>query len=209
MGVNQSLSRRCFLWSGVALGAAPVILSRAKNETVYRFATPKWDVQMIVEFYNRYSSSGFWFDDRRSGRRFCFSSSGEQSNNCLTKFSGSIAVAQYRVRPRSAGPGSIALREHVRTVDWDDRLSARPPFDDRLALRKGIASDIQAFGYESDDSPLVSVSAAHEPWCLLRQDLYFDEERAPFLVLHWKHALSAIRLIDVIPGDQTRMVKAS
>lgn len=31
--------------------------------------------------------------------------------------------------------------------------------------------------------------------CLLRQDLYFDKENLPFLVVHWKHALSAIRLL--------------
>lgn len=41
-----------------------------KNEMVYRLATREWDVRMSVEFYNRYSSSGFWFEDRESNRGF-------------------------------------------------------------------------------------------------------------------------------------------
>jgi hypothetical protein len=47
----------------------------------------------------------------------------------------------------------------------------------------------------------------HGPWCLYRQDLFLEPERTPFLVVLWKHALSSIRLLDMIPGDQTWVVK--
>ena len=205
----QEISRRCFLWSGAALGASLEASPRVKNEMVYRLATREWDVRMSVEFYNRYSSSGFWFEDRESNRGFCLSARGAEGRNCLANFSGSLAVVRYRIRSRSRKLDLISLREYVRTIDRDSRLSGRPPFERTLALQGGIASDIQAFGYEADASSQVQVKADHEPWCLLRQDLYFDKENLPFLVVHWKHALSAIRLLDVIPGDQTRMVESS
>jgi hypothetical protein len=38
----------------------------------------------------------------------------------------------------------------------------------------------------------------------MRQDLYLQPSYSPFLVLHWMHTLTAIRLIDVIPVAQTR-----
>lgn len=163
---------------------------------------------MSVEFYDRYSSNGFWFDSHGTGRQFCLSSSGEEGGNCLTKFSGSLAVARYHIRFRSRTPDLIALREHVRTVDRDSRLSLRAPFERTLELQGGVASDIQAFGYETDASvpDWISAAQAHEPWCLFRQDLYFDKQSAPFLVIHWKHTLSAISLLDVIPGEKTKLV---
>jgi hypothetical protein len=177
-----------------------------KDETVYHLATRDCDVRMSIEFYDRYSSKGFWFDERRTDHRYCFSADGEEGHNCLTGFSGSIAVAHYRVRSRSHSPNRVVLRERVRTIDRDSRLNDRPPYERILRLEDGLATDIQAFGYESDASSYgtAGVPEPHEPWCLFRQDLYLDGETVPFLVVHWKHALSAIRILDVIPGEQTQ-----
>ncbi len=204
----QGLSRRCFLWSGIGFGAPLAISSRLKSETVYHFATSEWDIQMTVEFHDRYSSNGFWFDELRTDRKYCLSSEGEEGHNCLPKFSGSIAIAHYRIRSRPNSPNSLVLRERVRTIDRDSRVNDRPPFERILELRGGLASDIQAFGYQPDASSAVQAEAAepHEPWCLFRQDLYFDGRGVPFLVVHWKHTLSAIRILDIIPGDQTRLI---
>jgi hypothetical protein len=96
----------------------------------------------------------------------------------------------------------------VRTIDQDSRVSIRPPFERTIELHGGVASDIQAFGYETDGlSPVRDpVPPLTDPWSLLRQDLYFSGEMMPFLVVHWKHTLNAIRVLDVIPGDQTRLV---
>jgi len=204
----DGLSRRCFLWSAISLGAPLAISARAKDETVYHFATGDCDVRMSVEFYDQYSSSGFWFDEHQAERRYCLSAAGDEGRNCLTTFSGSIAVARYRIQSRSHSPNSLVLREHVRTIDRDARLNDRPPFERRLELQGGMASDIQAFGYESDALFSAQTGAAqpHEPWCLFRQDLYLDRAHTPFLVVHWKHTLSAIRMLDVIPGDQTQLI---
>jgi hypothetical protein len=197
----KGLNRRCFIWSGAALGPALAISSPVRNETVYDFSVRGRDVRMTVEFYDRHSSRGFRFDERLSNRRFCFSAEGDEGHHCLANFSGSIAIARYKIRWRSRPPDSLTLREYVRTIDQDIRLNSRPPFERTLELQGGLASDIQAFGYETEIAP----ADAHEPWCLLRQDLYFEGVREPFLVVHWKHTLSAIRLVDVIPGEETQL----
>jgi hypothetical protein len=190
------MDRRSFLWSA-ALVSAPN--ARQMPETVYRFRAAGCDVRMSVEFYDRYASSGFWFDERRTDRSFCLSASGETGRAgvaglpavaCVKNFHGSLAIARYHIRPHAK------LREQVRTIDRDGRLSERPPFERTLRVVDGVVSDIQAFGYE-DNGP---ADQGPEPWCFLRQDLYFDERQSPFLTIHWKHTLSAIRLLDVIPG---------
>ncbi len=182
----RRMDRRLFLWSA-ALASAP---KARQTETVYSFRTAGCDVKMSVEFYDRYASAGFWFGERRTERSFCLSASGETGRGCLNNFHGSLAIARYHIRPHTK------LREQVRTIDRDGRLSERPPFERTLSVVDGVVSDIQAFGYE-DNGP---AAQGPEPWCFLRQDLYFEERAAPFLIIHWKHTLSAIRLLDVIPG---------
>jgi hypothetical protein len=206
MGLRNNISRRLFVLSGTSVGISRAAL-RPKNENVYRFATPDCDVLMAVEFYDYYSSDGFWFDERRTDRHYCFSANGEEGRDCLANFSGSLAIARYQVKPRSRASRLAALREHVRTIDQDDRRDVRAPFDRVIELRQGVASDIQAFGYELETSATrEQPRELYGSWCLLRQDLYFDGHSSPFLVVHWKHALSAIRILDIIPGNQTQAV---
>ena len=199
----KGVSRRFLLWSGAGLGAPLMASRQSKSENVHRFATAEWDVRMTVEFYDRYSSRGFWFDERRANRHYCLSAKGQEDRGCLANFSGSLAVVQYRIRPRFKLPRPPVLREHVRTIDQDARLNARAPFDRTMELQQGVASDIQAFGYEANPSVREPPPDNNDPWCLLRQDLYFQGWSSPFLIVHWKHALSAIRILDVIPGDRT------
>jgi hypothetical protein len=208
MDLRDRTSRRLFVLSGATLAASRAF-AQSKTENVYRFATPKWDVLLTVEFYDYYASKGFWFDERRANCRYCLSAKGEEDRNCVANFSGSLAVARYQVRARSQAAHLAVLREHVRTIDQDDRLKARAPFDRVIELRQGVASDIQAFGYQLEASSRIQKlpRERYGPWCLLRQDLYFDGQSSPFLVVHWKHALSAIRILDIIPGDETRTVE--
>ncbi len=161
---------------------------------------------MSVRFYDRYSSHGFWFDDRLSDHNFCLSATGKEGLNCLPKFSGSIAIAVYHFRPRPPASKFVKVRERVRTIDQDGRMSPRAPFEGTLPLQRQTASDIQAFGFNADEPPHQTLTARElDPWCLLRQDLYLDDQSSPFLIVHWKHTLNAITLLDVIPGDQTQI----
>jgi hypothetical protein len=201
------VNRRLFLMGAISLSAAA---SNPGREAVFDFDTAEYETRMSVVFYDRFSSSGFWFRDPSAGNRFCLSALGEQDRSCLASFTGSVAIARYRFRLRSGGRSVDSLREHVCTIDHDSRLNDRPPYDRVIKLREGIASDIQTFGYETVP-PVSSASArlpeSGGPWYYFRQDLYFAGRTAPFLVVHWRHALGAIRILDVIPGADTSIVR--
>jgi hypothetical protein len=68
-----------------------------------------------------------------------------------------------------------------------------------VGIRKAAVSDIQAFVYDPADPNAKPLAV----WCLLRQDLYLNDQTSAFLIVHWKHTLDSISLVDVIPGDGT------
>lgn len=200
----MDLNRRRFL--GGAAAFAWISPARAKDAEAYRFRTANAEIEMTIEFHDGYVSRGLWFGEQMSNRRYCLSADGEEGRNCVSAFRGSLAIARYRVRPRPHLEMEPVLREYVRTIDRDARLPDRPPFERSIALKKGVGSDLQAFGYEpaQKDEPLFD---QHGPWYLYRQDLFLEPQRAPFLVVYWKHALASIRVLDLIPGDQTWVEK--
>jgi hypothetical protein len=101
---------------------------------------------------------------------------------------------------------AVNLRERVLTIDHDARMAPRAPFERTLAAEQGVVSDIQAFGYDPNDPMRPGADAGPVPvWCLLRQDLYLNDQAKAFLIVHWKHTLDAITLVDVIPGERTEM----
>ena len=195
----MDLSRRSLICTAAAFGVRQA--QAAKKQEVHRFRTADAEVEMTVEFHDRYGSGGFWFREETSNRRFCLSAQGETDRNCLPNFRGSIAIARYAVRTADV-QRTPALREYVRTIDRDARLDLRPPFERTIKLEKGIGSDLQAFGYEPSPGDQRNPEK-HGPWYLFRQDLFLEPRSAPFLVIYWKHALSSIRVLDLIPGDQT------
>ena len=73
-------------------------------------------------------------------------------------------------------------------------------------MENGGGSDLQAFGYQAalKDETL---PCRHAPWYLYRQDLFLAPQRAPFLTVYWKHTLASIRVLDLIPGEQTWLDK--
>lgn len=203
----QNPHRRSFLWGMASLGlTARTEKSKEKSETVYRFLTPECEVAMSVEYFGNARSEGFRFRDRLTNRAFCLSATGEEDRNCLSRFSGSLAVAHYHFRSRRHSQMPLNLRERVRTIDHDVRMNPRAPFESVLAIEKDVVSDIQAFGYNQDAPNEAAAEASPAVWSLLRQDLYLNDRAAPFLIVHWKHTLNFISLVDVIPGDGTQMI---
>ncbi len=195
------LSRRMFLRGAAAIGVTPAVAAN-KRETHW-FRTADFDIEMAVEYHDGSTSRGFWFREEESKRQFCLSADGEESRQCLAHFRGSLAIAQYRVRPRSEVRAAPTMREHVRTVDRDARLRDRPPFERTIELKRGIGSDLQAFGYEAPAEEEESMFRLHSPWYLFRQDLFLEPQHKPFLAIFWKHAFPSIRVLDIIPGEQT------
>jgi hypothetical protein len=200
----MDLNRRRFL--GGAAAFALISPVAAKGEEAYWFRTSNAEIEMTIEFHDGYASQGFWFGEQMSKREYCLSGAGEEGHNCIAGFRGSLAIAHYRVRPRTHAAAEPVLREHVRTIDHDARVPDRPPFDRSIALKKGVGSDLQAFGYEAAFE-FESLSGGHGPWYLYRQDLFLEPQRSPFLTVYWKHALTSIRVLDLIPGDQTWLDK--
>lgn len=196
----NSLSRRSILMGSTALAALP----KSEPEEIYRFATAEYEIRMTLEFYDNYTDDGLQFREHWSDRRFCLSVQGQEDRNCISNFKGSIAVARYRIFSHTTSEPSLSLREYVRSIDGSDSLPARPPFERVIQMQRGMGSDIQAFGYQRSPSHDSAHGAdAESVWRLFRQDLYLQDKVDPFLVVHWKHTLGAIRVLDIITGDGT------
>jgi hypothetical protein len=199
----QNPDRRFFLWSLVSLGlTAKTLKSEKRSAPIYRFLTPECEVRMSVQYFANPSTDSLRFRDGLTNRAFCLSANGEENRDCLERFVGSMAIARYDFRSRHHSQTPLNLRERVLTIDHDSRMSPRPPFERVMAVERAVASDIQAFGYNPDD-PNTSPLAV---WCLLRQDLYLNDQDTAFLIVHWKHTLNFISLVDVIPGDGTELI---
>ena len=205
----QKPDRRSFLWSLAGLGVTTKARKSEKpGKSLYRLLTPECEVRMTVQYFAKPSTNSFRFRDEQTNRRFCLSSDGAKEQACLDRFVGSMAVAHYDFRSRLHSETPLNLRERVLTIDHDSRLSPRPPFERVLAVERKVVSDIQAFGYNLDD--LQQEPPGSGPlavWCLLRQDLYLNDQTAAFLIVHWKHTLDFISLLDVIPGDGTELIQ--
>lgn len=190
--------------AGIAVSSPAFAFARQNEpETVYRFSTPECEVQLSVEYFGRSEVNSLRFRDFLSRNRFCLSASGTEDPGCMQPFSGSLAIAHDRFRFRHHAHISLSLREHVMTIDHDSRLDPRPPFEKLLPVESGAASDIQAFGYDPSSS-----SAPLPLWCLLRQNLYLNNQPSAFLIAHRKHTFDSIRLLDVIPGEGTQLLSA-
>jgi hypothetical protein len=202
-------SRRSFL--GMLAAAAPLVVAKQKvgSDLAFRFAVAGCEFDLTVKPYGKVSSGDLEFIDKETQRRFCVPTNGRSGGECVAEFRGAMAVAQYKFYPSFPRSGPAKLRERVITIDHDSRLNPRAPVDEYVAIEDGAASDIQAFGF-APDNPMAtgSLSKFVSPWALMRQDLYFDDQKAPILILHWKHTLESIGLVDVIPGDRTRVVSA-
>jgi hypothetical protein len=200
--------RRCFLWSLASLGlTAKTLKSEKRSEPVYRFLTPAGEVRMSVQYFASSSSNSLRFRDDLTNRTFCLSASGEQDGACLERFVGSMAIAHYDFRSRLHSGTPLNLRERVLTIDHDSRISPRAPFERVLAVERAVASDIQAFGYDADNVEQATRNTELlAAWYLVRQDLYLNDQATAFLIVHWKHTLNFITLLDVIPGDGTELI---
>jgi hypothetical protein len=196
-----SWNRRSFLCSLASLGLATKMLKAEKpSNATYRLRTPEGEVRMSVRYFAAPVTNNFMFRDGLTALPFCLSAEGEQNRDCLERFVGSMAIARYQFRTQHK---PLNLRERVVTIDQDDRMSPRPPFEREMAVERDVVSDIQAFGYTPDGADAGQLSV----WRLLRQNLYLNDQTSAFLILHWKHTLKVISLVDVIPGEGTEFIR--
>src|SRR3984885_1566872 len=205
--------RRFFLSWLTSLGTALMLTNREskaenRSESSYRFRTPECEVRMSVQFLANSSTEGFHFRDRLTNRTFCLSANGREDHGCLERFVGAMAIARYAFRSRRHSAAPLNLSERVLIIDNDSHMNPPPPFERVLAVEREVVSDIQAFGYNPDDPQQASFSTKPlAAWRLLRQDLYLNSQPTAFLIVHWKHTLDFISLVDVIPGDDTELIR--
>lgn len=64
-------------------------------------------------------------------------------------------------------------------------------FEMAVPLAEGYGSDVQLFGCPKGGTDL---------WRISRQELYLDDDLIPFAVIHWRHSVERIILIDILPG---------
>jgi hypothetical protein len=197
-----AVSRRSLLLGSIALSALP----KSELEQVYVFAADDYEIRMTLEFHDRYTGRGLGFIDRSSNNHFCLSEKGERNQNCVSDFTGAIAIARYKILSRARSESLPSLREYVRSIDQSDDLPVRPPFERIIEVQRGLASDIQVFGYQGQSTQRGQTTNQDKVWCLLRQNLYLKDKAVPFLVVHWKHTLNFIRVLDVIPENGTSQI---
>jgi len=173
---------------------------RRETEQEFLFATADYEIRMSLEYHDNEPNRGLGFEERSTNRHFCLSTGGEEDHDCINDFEGSVAVMRYRIRPRAPSGSKLSLREYVRSIDQSDWLPPKAPFERVIEVHGGHASDIQVYGYRSSGDQKTS---RDESWCLLRQNLYLRDSAAPFLVVHWKHTLRQIRVLDIIPQQGT------
>ncbi|MGA8036584.1 MAG: hypothetical protein WB985_11515 [Candidatus Acidiferrales bacterium] len=202
-------TRRSFLENLAMLIPATTLGTSHKpsSEPSYRFETPDCEVEMSVKSYGKITTDDLGFIDRVTNQRMCAPEPSSKNQTCVSGFRGALAVAIYHFSSKKPSRMPGQLRERVVTIDHDRRIDPKPPVDEFVAVERDVASDIQAFGYTPDRlSGQMPAPLYVSPWCLMRQDLYLDQQTVPFLILHWKHSLESIQLVDVIPGDRTRPI---
>jgi len=201
--------RRSFLLSFASFGlTAKIPKADKRSEPVYRFLTPACEVSMSVQYFASSRSKSLRFRDDLTNRNFCLSQSGGEDAACVERFVGSMAIAHYNFHSRLHSGTPLNLRERVLTIDHDSRISPRAPFERVLSIERALVSDIQAFGYNPDNVEQARRNAELlEVWYLVRQDLYLNDQATAFLIVHWKHTLNFISLLDVIPGAGTELIR--
>jgi hypothetical protein len=142
----------------------------------------------------------------------CFGVVSGQGTKCPENFVGAVAIAKYSVRRRNDRPvRHFSLRERVTTIDQHPDFPKRGIFERTANLVRGIVTDLQVFGYDEAGVPISLKAqereAADKVWGVYRQELYANDDSAPFAILVWKHAIRSITLMRVHAEPRTVIVQ--
>lgn len=133
-------------------------------------------------------------------RTACFTPDGAETTKCAEGFVGAVAIALYSVQsPNGRPPREFLLRERVTVSAQHPALPVREPFDRTIALVDGVGSDLQVFGFNEQELPSEARTSARREaerlWRTYRQELYANQEEAPFAVIEWKHTIRSITIV--------------
>lgn len=120
------------------------------------------------------------------------------------KWIGSYAIVHFKLLRQAQGANVLTLRERVRVIDQDADLPNRPTFESVIPINDQTASDIELYGY-SEGSAGKGEKDEDRTWRFFRQEVFYGNQERPFLILHWKHTVESITLIDAIPVGAARL----
>ena len=166
--------------------SAQYVPTRTSRLTV---STTSGDIQITIDFYNKIEGDPLRF----LGGDACIAFDGGECNRKDENFVGSFAIVHFATKRVAK------LRERVKVIDQEEHMPEQPPFTKSVNVVNGVASDVQLFGHAKGNAG----PDANALWLISRQELFLNDERTPFLVLHWRHSVERIILIDVIPGTGT------
>jgi hypothetical protein len=171
-----------------------------EGETVYRFETPDYQIEMTVEAHPPYLGRRLVFYSlTQPGKELCHSGSGD-SRSCIERFVGAVASVTYRFKPQRREVRQAAtFREVVEVLAQAPGMAGREPYLRKQPLVRGVGSDLQVFGYD-ESGVAEQVRAAERSewqglWRVYRQELFVNGDREPFAVIEWKHTLERIEVL--------------
>lgn len=174
----------------------------------YTFASGEYIIVMDVSFADPYLGTRLVFRDEKSRQEICLAGNGNRGI-CPDRFVGTVATVTFTIaRAGRKLRGKASIREHVTVTGQSADLPPRPPVDKTQVLKSGAINDLQAFGYDEDDIPAnereaVRTKAKQRLWRVCRQDLFLNNERAPFATIFWRYTLNAIEILSVEGGVGT------
>jgi len=161
-------------------------------------------MEVDVQFYDGARQAPRFYTNSEGKGPICLSVEGQPCGKTeIGNWIGSYAIVHFKLLRQAAGTSALTLRERVRVIDQDADLPNRPPFETVVPISDQTASDIELYGY-SEGSAGKEPQDGDRTWRFLRQELSYGNQKRPFLILHWKHTVERITLIDAIPVGEAR-----
>jgi hypothetical protein len=179
-----------------------LLTATAAEPQRYTFTSGGHIITMDVRFSDPYLGKRLAFYDDAARKEICLVGNGE-TGSCPQLFVGVVAAVKFTVK-RAGGKlrGKTSIREFVTVTAQSPDLPPRPPFEGTQVLTNGAISDLQAFGYDESDIAESERNAERQKskerlWRLCRQELYLNDETAPFATINWRFTLDAIEIASV------------
>ncbi|HTU44193.1 MAG TPA: hypothetical protein VMF91_03990 [Bryobacteraceae bacterium] len=194
------------LFFAVLFATTPLLeAATASHQTEFKVSTPEFAMEVDIQFYDGVRQAPRFYTNSEGKGPICLSVEGRPCGKTETEnWIGSYAIVHFKLLRQAAGSNASKLRERVRVIDQDADLPDRPPFESAIPIGDRTASDIELYGY-SEDSAGKEAQDGDRTWRFLRQELFYGSQERPFLILHWKHTVESIRLIDAIPVGSARL----
>jgi hypothetical protein len=169
----------------------------------HTFTSGDYIITMDVHYFDPYVGKRLVFysgtDDRTESSRAGNGEAGAHPSH----FVGSVATVTLAVkRVHGKLRGKTSIREYVTVTAQSPDLPSRPPFNKKQVLTNGVITDIEAFGYDEGDvaegaREAVRQRACERLWRLCHQELYLNDDKAPFATIDWRYTLNAIKIVDL------------